>query len=343
MDEALVGAPRGFARAVPRSSGTASSTRSSRPACSWSPRTRRRWRPTARTSPPASPSSRPSGWRATRSRTRSPRWARACPPTGWPPAARAAGGRGARVGGAGARGGRGAARGRRRRSRRRARGPGGGRGRGRGRGAGRARWSSRPGRGRRRSSTRAAAGGRSSRCGASVAEVRLAGAAAPRARAGRASRRSRGRAAAAWDRIFSTSRRGGVSAVGSTFLDDRAGRRGAGAGAARARGALRPGAGRRAGGRHAACARPQSLDGRPLLGPLPGVEGLHVAAGHGPWGISLGPGSARLVADGLLGRGGDPAGAGGEPVRRRRSRRGRRGVADRLGRRRRPRCSSTAA
>ena len=45
-----------------------------------------------------------------------------------------------------------------------------------------------------------------------------------------------------------------------------------------------------------------SVDGRPLLGPLPGVDGLFVAAGHGPWGISLGPGSARLVADAVLGR-----------------------------------------
>jgi glycine/D-amino acid oxidase-like deaminating enzyme len=26
-----------------------------------------------------------------------------------------------------------------------------------------------------------------------------------------------------------------------------------------------------------------------------------IAAGHGPWGISLGPGSARLVVDALLG------------------------------------------
>jgi glycine/D-amino acid oxidase-like deaminating enzyme len=45
-----------------------------------------------------------------------------------------------------------------------------------------------------------------------------------------------------------------------------------------------------------------SADGRPLLGPLAGAEGLFVAAGHGPWGISLGPGSARLVADAVLGR-----------------------------------------
>lgn len=50
------------------------------------------------------------------------------------------------------------------------------------------------------------------------------------------------------------------------------------------------------------CARPVSADGRPLLGPVPGLEGLFVAAGHGPWGISTGPGSARLVADAILGR-----------------------------------------
>jgi D-hydroxyproline dehydrogenase subunit beta len=51
-----------------------------------------------------------------------------------------------------------------------------------------------------------------------------------------------------------------------------------------------------------ACARPQSLDGRPLVGPVGGVEGLWAAAGHGPWGISTGPATGRLVADALLGR-----------------------------------------
>jgi glycine/D-amino acid oxidase-like deaminating enzyme len=50
------------------------------------------------------------------------------------------------------------------------------------------------------------------------------------------------------------------------------------------------------------CARPVSADGRPLLGAVPGFAGLFVAAGHGPWGISTGPGSARLVADLILGR-----------------------------------------
>jgi glycine oxidase len=56
-----------------------------------------------------------------------------------------------------------------------------------------------------------------------------------------------------------------------------------------------------------ACARPQSLDGRPLVGELPGQEGLWAAAGHGPWGISTGPATGRIVADALLGRGEIPA------------------------------------
>ena len=51
-----------------------------------------------------------------------------------------------------------------------------------------------------------------------------------------------------------------------------------------------------------ACARPLSADGRPLLGRAPGRDDVYVAAGHGPWGISLGPGSARRVADLVLGR-----------------------------------------
>ncbi|HEX2140882.1 MAG TPA: FAD-dependent oxidoreductase, partial [Candidatus Limnocylindria bacterium] len=37
------------------------------------------------------------------------------------------------------------------------------------------------------------------------------------------------------------------------------------------------------------CARPQSADGRPFIGPVEGIEGLHLCAGHGPWGISTGP------------------------------------------------------
>jgi glycine/D-amino acid oxidase-like deaminating enzyme len=56
-----------------------------------------------------------------------------------------------------------------------------------------------------------------------------------------------------------------------------------------------------------ACARPLSADGRPLLGHAPGRDDVVVAAGHGPWGISLGPASARIVADVVLGRGTPPA------------------------------------
>jgi len=51
-----------------------------------------------------------------------------------------------------------------------------------------------------------------------------------------------------------------------------------------------------------ACARPMSVDGRPLMGAVPGVDGLFVCAGHGPWGISTGPASAWLVTDLILGR-----------------------------------------
>ena len=53
---------------------------------------------------------------------------------------------------------------------------------------------------------------------------------------------------------------------------------------------------------HRACARPQSGDGRPLVGSVPGQRNLFVCAGHGPWGISTGPASARLVVDAMLGR-----------------------------------------
>ena len=50
-----------------------------------------------------------------------------------------------------------------------------------------------------------------------------------------------------------------------------------------------------------ACARPLALDGRPLVGAVPGVDRLFIAAGHGPWGISTGPASARHVAALVLG------------------------------------------
>lgn len=51
-----------------------------------------------------------------------------------------------------------------------------------------------------------------------------------------------------------------------------------------------------------ACARPLAADARPLIGAVPWVDGLFVCAGHGPWGITTGPASARQVADLVLGR-----------------------------------------
>lgn len=50
-----------------------------------------------------------------------------------------------------------------------------------------------------------------------------------------------------------------------------------------------------------ACARPVAVDGRPLVGAVPGIDRLFIAAGHGPWGISTGPASARHVAALVLG------------------------------------------
>jgi glycine/D-amino acid oxidase-like deaminating enzyme len=55
------------------------------------------------------------------------------------------------------------------------------------------------------------------------------------------------------------------------------------------------------------CARPQSVDGRPFIGPVPGVADLFVCAGHGPWGISTGPASAALAARAVLDGAAPPA------------------------------------
>ena len=49
------------------------------------------------------------------------------------------------------------------------------------------------------------------------------------------------------------------------------------------------------------CARPVSRDGRPLVGAVPWLDRAFVAAGHGPWGISTGPATARMIADLILG------------------------------------------
>jgi glycine/D-amino acid oxidase-like deaminating enzyme len=54
--------------------------------------------------------------------------------------------------------------------------------------------------------------------------------------------------------------------------------------------------------RRQACYRPVTDDGVPLIGLVPGVRGVYVATGHGPWGILNAPATglamAELVADG---------------------------------------------
>ncbi|HEX6677217.1 MAG TPA: FAD-dependent oxidoreductase [Actinomycetes bacterium] len=51
--------------------------------------------------------------------------------------------------------------------------------------------------------------------------------------------------------------------------------------------------------------RPITPDGDPLIGPVPGLPGLWVAAGHGPVGVVLAPSTGRMLADHLAG--GHPA------------------------------------
>jgi D-amino-acid dehydrogenase len=48
--------------------------------------------------------------------------------------------------------------------------------------------------------------------------------------------------------------------------------------------------------------RPLSIDGLPVLGPVPAVSGAYLATGHGPSGLTLGPYSARIICDLILGR-----------------------------------------
>jgi glycine/D-amino acid oxidase-like deaminating enzyme len=101
------------------------------------------------------------------------------------------------------------------------------------------------------------------------------------------------------DSIFSTVTADGVSAVGSTFQRERPDADALAPELLRRGTRFLPALADVTRFRARACPRPLSLDGRPLLGRL--RDGLYVAAGHGPWGISLGPGSARLVADAILG------------------------------------------
>ena len=53
---------------------------------------------------------------------------------------------------------------------------------------------------------------------------------------------------------------------------------------------------------HWAGLRPGSPDGIPFIGAVPGIQGLHVNAGHHRNGLVLAPASTRLLVDQLLGR-----------------------------------------
>jgi D-hydroxyproline dehydrogenase subunit beta len=104
------------------------------------------------------------------------------------------------------------------------------------------------------------------------------------------------------DSLFSMVTAGGVGTVGSTFVAEqpdpaelapRLVERGAAFVPALADAPIRD---------VRLCARPQSADGHPFIGPVPEVDGLYVCAGHGPWGMSTGPASAAMVVDQILGR-----------------------------------------
>lgn len=49
-----------------------------------------------------------------------------------------------------------------------------------------------------------------------------------------------------------------------------------------------------------ACYRPLCADNVPAVGAVPGARGAHVATGHGPWGILLGPATGAALAERIL-------------------------------------------
>ena len=55
--------------------------------------------------------------------------------------------------------------------------------------------------------------------------------------------------------------------------------------------------------------RPATPDGKPIIGPAPGVEGLTIATGHDAVGIMLSPGTAEMVTQYLLDRNDAPMAA----------------------------------
>jgi glycine/D-amino acid oxidase-like deaminating enzyme len=100
-------------------------------------------------------------------------------------------------------------------------------------------------------------------------------------------------------RFFEATPTGAVTVLGATHTGHRPDERAVAAHVLRRAARIVPAVARASIVAVRACPRPVAADDVPLIGPL-GIEGLHVATGHGAYGISLGPGSARLAADALL-------------------------------------------
>jgi glycine oxidase len=100
--------------------------------------------------------------------------------------------------------------------------------------------------------------------------------------------------------VFSIASAGGVSTLGSTFLPDEPDPAAIEPLLLRRAVAFLPAVAEAEVVGRRLCARPQSVDGRPFIGPIAGIADLFVCAGHGPWGISTGPASAAIAARAIL-------------------------------------------
>jgi glycine/D-amino acid oxidase-like deaminating enzyme len=62
--------------------------------------------------------------------------------------------------------------------------------------------------------------------------------------------------------------------------------------------------------RRTACYRPLTVDGVPLIGPVPGTPGAYLATGHASWGILNAPATGRMVCEMILDGGSHSVDAG---------------------------------
>jgi glycine oxidase len=101
--------------------------------------------------------------------------------------------------------------------------------------------------------------------------------------------------------LFSLVAAAGVATVGSTFLADEPNPRALGPRLLRLGARFVPALSEAVIKDVRVCARPQSADGHPFIGAVPHIDGLYVCAGHGPWGMSIGPATAELAVDVMRG------------------------------------------